>query len=260
MKRLAKLFGKGGEELEAAERLTASPQEMLAAEPRSVLEDMQAAGVAVRRWQEVLARTGDNVVGEVLRHGGTFYEWNHYPEGDVYDRESHAQYYYHAHPQNLRGGEHGHFHTFLRGNGMPENIRPAPVADLEAPKDRNDLICHLIAISMDRAGVPIRLFTTNRWVTGETWYAAEDAIALLDRFNVAHARPSYPANQWIGEMLRLFRPQIRALLLARDRAVAGWQKAHPGVNVYEDRDLEVTSACEISVDAQMAAIEKRLAG
>lgn len=215
MKRLVRLFGKGGEELEAAEHVTDSPEDLLATESRSALEAMRAAGAAVRRWQEILAQTGDNVVGEVLRHGGTFYEWNHYPEGDVYDRNSHAQYYYHAHPQNLRSGEHGHFHTFLRGNGMPDTVRPAPLADFQMPKDRNDLVCHLIAISMDSAGTPIRLFTTNRWVTGETWYTAEDTIAMLDRFTIGHARPSYPTNQWVGEMLRLFRPQIRALLLAR---------------------------------------------
>jgi hypothetical protein len=38
-------------------------------------------------------------------------------------------------------------------------------------------------------------------------------------------------------MLRLFRPQIRALLEVRDAAVAGWAAAHPGGNVYEDRGL-----------------------
>ncbi len=40
----------------------------------------------------------------------------------------------------------------------------------------------MIGIAMSPAGVPIRLFTTNRWVTGETLYAADDVITLLDRF------------------------------------------------------------------------------
>ncbi|WP_446730895.1 DUF6969 family protein [Pseudomonas sp. SST3] len=30
----------------------------------------------------------------------------------VYDRDSHAQYYYHAHREG--GVGHGHFHTFIR--------------------------------------------------------------------------------------------------------------------------------------------------
>ncbi|HSR70967.1 MAG TPA: hypothetical protein VLL72_01180, partial [Kiloniellales bacterium] len=81
---------------------------------------MAEAGRAVVEAHRVLARTGDNVVGELLRDHDTFYEWDHYPPGDVYDRESHAQYYYHAHPPEQRfPGEHGHFHTFLRPKGMP---------------------------------------------------------------------------------------------------------------------------------------------
>jgi hypothetical protein len=63
----------------------------------------------------VLPNTGDNIVGELLRDTGTFYEWNYYPDGDVYDPASHAQYCYHAHPQELRSGKQGHFHTFMRG-------------------------------------------------------------------------------------------------------------------------------------------------
>jgi len=66
-----------------------------------------------------------------LRGGGVFYEWNHYPEGDVYDPDSHAQYYYHAHPPQLRGGdEHGHFHTFLRPRGMPSGTMPLMLPEL----------------------------------------------------------------------------------------------------------------------------------
>ena len=58
----------------------------------------------------VLAKTGDNVVSEVLRGVETFYEWEHYPPDDVYDRETHAQFYYHAHPPGERSfAEHGHF-------------------------------------------------------------------------------------------------------------------------------------------------------
>lgn len=80
---------------------------------RVELELMAAAGREVQDCGRVLRKTGDTIVSEILRGAGVFYEWNHYPEGDVYDPESHAQYYYHAHPPDRRGGdEHGHFHTF----------------------------------------------------------------------------------------------------------------------------------------------------
>ena len=52
--------------------------------PRQELEGMLAAGEDIVEWYRVLQKTGDNIVGEVLRDQGTFYQWNHYPKGDVY--------------------------------------------------------------------------------------------------------------------------------------------------------------------------------
>jgi hypothetical protein len=226
--------------------------------PRDRLARMIEAAADVVECHRILANTSDNIVGELLRDVGTFYEWNHYPEGDVYDPRTHAQYYYHAHPQELRGGEHGHFHTFLRPKGMPDGMAPAPVPDFAAPEGENDALSHLIGISMDPTGIPIRLFTTNRWVTGEVWYAADDVSAMLDLFLIDHARPSWPVNKWIGAMIQLFHPQIVALIAQRDRAVAAWTAAHPESNVYEDRGLEVTSSLDISVDEQIARLRAAL--
>lgn len=219
--------------------------------PRERLEHMVAAGEEVVECHRALAKTDDNIVGELLRGTEGFYEWDHYPSGDVYDHESHAQFYYHAHPQELRGGEHGHFHTFMRPLGMPEGIRPVALPDYEEPKEPNDALSHLIAISMDKFGVPIRLFSTNRWVTGEVWYKAEDVAAMLDRYIIDHTQPSWPVNRWVSAMMRFFHPQIVALLKARDESVAAWAAKHGDRNVYEDRELEITSVADISVDDQM---------
>ena len=224
-----------------------------AALPAETLGSMVAAGEAVIETHRVLAKTDDNIVGELIRDAETFYEWDHYPDGDVYDHETHSQFYYHAHPQELRGGEHGHFHTFLRPLGMPKGIRPAALPDYKRPKGKNDALSHLVAISMDSHGIPIRLFTTNRWVTGEIWYAAKDVRTMLPHFDIDHAQPSWPVNRWIGAMLRLFEPQIVELLTARDARITGWTATHPDVNVYEDRDLEIASALDISVDDQLSA-------
>src|SRR5918995_388041 len=97
--------------------------------PRETLEAMLAAGRDVLEWRRILTKTGDNVVGEVLEHEGQFYILDHYPKGDVFDPESHCQGYYHAHDKKDRPGEHGHFHTFLRGGGMLEGVAPAPLPD-----------------------------------------------------------------------------------------------------------------------------------
>lgn len=227
--------------------------------PREQLEDMAAAGAEIRECYRLLAKTDGNVVGELLRGQGEFFEWDHYPKGDVYDPETHCQYYYHAHPAGLRDAEHGHFHTFLRPKGTPEGVRPAPLTDLAAPAGDNDALSHLVAIAMDTHGVPIRLFTTNRWVTGETWYAADDVIRMLDVFDMDLAYPSLALNIWITAMPRLFRPEIEGLVRARDRAVADWQAWHMDVNAFEDRGLEVTAMADISVDAQIERVNAAVA-
>ena len=111
---------------------------------------------------------------------------------------------------------------------------------------------------MDRQGVPVKLFTTNRWVTADNWYAASDVKVMLDRFEIDLAHPSWPVNVWITAMLRLFRPQILELIDGRDRAVADWRASHPDVDVFEDRDLEITCYMDIDVEAQVRAVSGAL--
>jgi len=65
--------------------------------PRSRLESMAAAGLEVRECLRALEKADLNPVGEVLRGHGTFTELDHYPPDDVFDQDTHAQYYYHAH-------------------------------------------------------------------------------------------------------------------------------------------------------------------
>lgn len=217
---------------------------------------MRRAGEEIRECYRVLEKGGLNVVGEILRGQGEFVEFNHYPADDVFDADSHAQYYYHAH----RGaeGEHGHFHTFLRAPGMPADVAPVPYSGTEPWPVGEAALSHLVAIAMDDYGYPSGLFTVNRWVTGDAWYAAGDVIRMLDFFEIDHANPSWPANRWITAMLRLFRPQIEALILVRDAALADWARTHSGEDVFEDRALEITSQAAISVEEQIAAVEAAL--
>ncbi|CAN0401406.1 unnamed protein product [Discosporangium mesarthrocarpum] len=112
---------------------------------------------------------------------------------------------------------------------------------------------------MNPQGLPICLFSTNRWVTGETWYRADDVCGLIDRFAIDHARPSWPVNRWITAMLQLFHPQAVALIRARDERVKEWADEKPGENAFEDRDLEITAVLDISIDDQMAAVQAALA-
>ena len=150
---------------------------------RAEIERMASAAAVVDDCRRELAACNRNIVSEALADNPAV-DWRHYPDGEVYDAKSHAQYFYHKHPVNGRPlREHGHFHTFLRAEGMPVGAAPLilpemAVADVpalppQAPpikRGTSEEVSHLVAIAVDCRGEPIRLFTTNRWVTGETWY------------------------------------------------------------------------------------------
>ena len=205
-------------------------------------------------------------------------EWRHYPEGEVYDPVTHAQYFYHRHPTAPSGtggaAEHGHFHLFLRGEGMPPGVTPvlppelavanpaaaAPPILRSAPLKRGgrDEVCHLVAIALDQHGEPIRLITTNRWVTGETWYQAADVIRMVGRFRPSGDGSRGLLNRWLGALVVLFQPEIAAVLRDRDKTIME-RRWRWRTNVLEDPRLEVTSSLDIDLDARLAAVEARAA-
>src|SRR5579885_3406582 len=119
---------------------------------------------------------------------------------------------------------------------------------------RPDSLHHVVAVAVDRASRPIRLFTVNRWVTQERWIEAAGIVALLDRFVLDGARPSRWVNRWLGALLRLFRPQIVDLLHQRDAALAAWQSQHAGRDALEATELEVLSEMPVSAEAQLDAV------
>jgi hypothetical protein len=242
-----------------AQKQETSRQLDMATQPIKRLRMMLAAGEDVLEVFRVLTRTDDNVVGEVLRHQGTFFEWDHYPKGDVYDRKSHSQYFYHAHTIGGRDPEHGHFHTFVRAKGMPRGMKPVNRPDRSQWPSGNDALSHIVGISMDAKGLPIHLFTTNRWVTGEAWYKARDVIKMIGLYTIDHAQPSWPTNRWVSGMVRLFWPQIILLIQARDLSVEAWEKQNPKQDVFEDRSLEITSQADIDIDVQIAAVKAAIA-
>jgi hypothetical protein len=220
---------------------------------------MANAGVkAVACISDLHARRS-NLVVEVLRGSGDFTEWEHYPPDDVRDPKSGAQYYFHAHPPDEQDHpDYGHFHLFMRSKGVPPGIRPGEMSDFVSPASGNDAPSHLIAISMTPAGLPERLFTTNRWVTGEIWHRADDLISMLDRFVIDLDHPSRSLNDWLTAMVVLFRPQIEQLLMERDRVILQWQADHSDTDVFEDRRLEIVSSMRISLHNQIEWLDRQL--
>jgi hypothetical protein len=249
---------------------------------RAVLEAMAASGCALVECHQVMAAAGTSPLGEALQGAAPIYEWQHYPAGDIYDPGSHGQFFYHAHAAGERqsgdgADEHGHFHTFLRAGGMPPGVRPmvmpelavadnpaAPKAPMVASAPQNaegdsDPWSHLVAIAMDASGTPLRFFTTNRWVTGETWYPAADVARMLDGFALGDTAPSPLLNRWLVAMIGLYKPQIQALVAQRDETIMDWRRRRRAkVHVFDDRRLEVTSVLGIDIDRQIAQIDAAL--
>jgi hypothetical protein len=235
---------------------------------RAEIARMERAATAMADCRRRLAAKNRNLLGEIAAGSGAIEAWSHYPQGDAYDPASHAQYFYHAHPPDGRlPREHGHFHTFLRAEGMPAGMAPlvlpeAAVADAVPPpqaapaqRGSREEVSHLVAISLDAAGEPIRLFTTNRWVTGETWYRAEDVLAMLGRFTFAATEPERLCDRWLVAVLALFRPQVAAVLRARDMTVMAWRRRRRA-SVFEDPRLEITSSLDIDLGAQLAFLAR----
>jgi len=130
--------------------------------------NMPVAGWELRECQRVLEKAGLNVVGELLKGQGDFVELEHYPRDDVFDADTHGQYYYHAH----RGGEleHGHFHTFLRAGGMPEGVVPLDDPQASEPGPQGDeALCH----PMRRSAT----WSPSRWTPGAIPSACSASIA-----------------------------------------------------------------------------------
>ncbi len=233
------------------------------------IDRMTAAAALIRAIGHELTGRNLNIVDEIMAGHPAIADWRHYPAEDVYDPNSHAQYFYHTHPVRRRADpEHGHFHTFLRAEGMPVGVAPlllpeiavaeAPPPPPQAPPLRRGIreeVSHLAAIVVDGQGRPVRMFTTNRWVTGETWYPAGDVIRMLDRFEVSKVGPSETLNQWLGAVFRLFRPQLAELLRLRDQTVMGWRRRRRTL-VFDDPALEITSSLDISLEAQLAFLDR----
>ncbi|BBK41653.1 hypothetical protein STVA_16730 [Allostella vacuolata] len=224
--------------------------------PDGERQGLIAAAREIEACQRVLARTGETLVARLSGAALPPEPWLHYPDGgDVYDPTSHAQYYFHRHAEPDGTGEVGHFHTFLRPAGMPPGLqperRPPDAAADNAPS-------HLVAIAIDGAGAPVRLFTTNRWVTGEAWYPADAVEAMLDRFVVERQHPSWAINRWLSALFRLYRGEIGLLVHARDEAVRRWRASHPGVDALEDRGLETASTMRIDLAERLREVDRAL--
>ncbi len=201
--------------------------------------------------QQITSNSGKNILHYTLEKNDRHERFSHYPPKDRIDSSTGAQYFYHCHREDLDTTEHGHFHCFLRYKRIPKHIKPTPLEDWDLYIDNP--YTHLVAIGMNQIGMPIRLFTVNRWVTSEIWYDAAHTLNFLKRFKMTLDNDPYwqILDKWVEGMLHLFSPQIYWLHQERDKIIQTHQEITPNENIYLNKELEELSFIDINLQKQV---------
>lgn len=204
-----------------------------------------AADVAAVQWH--YTQRGVSLATAALAGAARYQEWVHHPHDDLVDPASAARCFYHAHAAAERAAdEHGHFHVFA----------PAPA------ECRPDFV-HLVGISLNAQGLPTRLFTTNRWVTGEHWLPATTLIEQLPQFTLQTRGRLAPVARWVQGMVHLYADLLADLLHERDAVLHARAAGHadgaapdapdrPGAAVLDDRALHVVSERPVALLERLA--------
>lgn len=184
------------------------------------------------------AQRGLGLAQAALAGSPRFVRWAHYPHNDVDDVAHGSRFFYHAHePDEMLPNEHGHFHVFAR-TGNQRTKHNARDAHRYA-----HLYAHLIGVSIDARGTPLRLFTTNQWVTGEDWAHASDVSRVLQRFQLQTAGRLAPVARWLNGLVQFYAESIQRLLNERDARLQKHAQRHRQTlaQAHADRRLHITS-------------------
>lgn len=189
----------------------------------------RSASLSLWHWLQVTERCGSLIrafTGDLQVEAQV-----HYPQKDFVDLYSGTQCYYHCHRGDV---EHGHVHLFRR-----------PIPD--GP------ISHLIAISLDNRGLPVGLFTVNRWVSADHWLSAGKTLKLLNGVTLRSSGCDPHLSLWLIYFLRFYRKLISELLWERDRYLV--QNSGGLHQMLEDQNLEILSSRTIDWGSNLAAVE-----
>lgn len=177
------------------------------------------------------ARKGIALCQAALYGAQDFIEWTHYPANDCTDADSGFEFYYHAHSRDeMSADEHGHFHVFRRD------------------PHRADKFFHVIGVSLDARGLPIRLFTTNAWVTGEAMAPAAKVAKAAQQFCVRANGRAAPVARWLTALVQLYATDIAELARERDEKLNRLASAgQPKKVLQQNRRVRVLSQRRVNV-------------
>lgn len=195
---------------------------------------LSLAAETVAAIQMGYAAKGQSLAQAVLCGSPNFVEWQHYPRNDFTDTKSGYEFYYHAHSADQIGfEEHGHFHVFKRN-----------------PLDQSKFT-HLIGVSLSQKGMPVRIFTTNQWVTGEQFQWADHVMRDVRDFQVQAKGRMAPIARWLSAFIKLFEEEIEQIVLARDLKLASLSEKRALKEVLEMKEHHILTQCNIDLMGQL---------
>ena len=177
----------------------------------------------------------------------------HYPNGDVVDLRHGSQCFYHCHREGAV--EHGHLHLFWHATagGLRRYLAREP-----RHWARTDPT-HLLAIGLDARGLPVSMFTVNRWVTGGHWFDAPRVLGMLQRFRLHEVPGHETAGAWLAAFVQLYLPVAQRLLEQRDAHLAALSRTRSRDAVLSDQRVEVTSHTRLNWARDLERIERACA-
>lgn len=173
-------------------------------------------------------------------------ETRHFPEDDVFDSSTGAQYFLHRHPAgNAPASVHVHF--FQRWSPAELNL-----------SGTEKISTHLAALELNAQGEPHAWFAVNQWVVGDYWQPADDTVRLFKDWNIAKPEEGRGngiheiIHRWLSAYLLLnLSSTIYPLLSERDEVLDKLVDLYPATNVLEDRAHEILGYRRIDFSAQM---------
>ncbi len=201
-----------------------------------------AARLSLDGFSHATAQSGSLIQSWV--GGAPVLAMDHYPPSDVRDHRQGFQFFYHCHRAD--GLEHGHVHLFAHATRSGRHRRGAGSGPRTDPS-------HLIAIGLDAKGLPVSLFTVNRWVTGGHWLDAQTALGWLHRLELRDVPVHASSCQWLTGFLHMYRPIVARLLHQRER----WLSRQPdSVQAMDNTRAEVISSARIDWAADLQRLEE----
>ena len=218
----------------------------------------RAARKLIRLYAQ-LARSEKHLLVDLLQ-GQVPGQWEHYPSDDAISSSGRYQWFYHWHSPEDRSAnvEHGHFHLFARMEAAADTLdieRERQFLAAFGVEDRIAPTRHLLCIGVNPFGLPISMFTVNSWVTGDSLLSGKATQWLLQELQLDTGYPAIDA--WIMAVIDLYAPEIRSLLVARDKTLQ--KRAASGPGAFDDEALEVLSEYSFDVDQRIAAMTRPLA-